>query len=171
VRIRSWTEVKDNPQENYAVCKSKGAHRKIIAALTQGLKQNDLSCMRVAAYDLHQNPDAAARVVRHFKAKLAYRLLSFRWFPDNRSQCGKFLIRDQSIGLVIKSAPGFILEGIKMTPGDRASFCSIAPKDALSHLSKQVSPQRRSGIDHGSALANFAPGIVKLKERSRTDHC
>jgi len=149
VRIRSWSEAKDKAQENYAICKSKGAHRKIIAALAQGLKQNDLSWIRVAACDLHQNPDAAARVVRHFKAKFAYRLLSFRWFPGNRSQCGKFLIRNQSIGLVMKSAPGSILQGIIMMLGEPTSFCSIAPKDALSHLSKQVSAQRRSGIDHG----------------------
>jgi hypothetical protein len=130
VSLSSWANAQQRFGSN-SRGNNESTHQKIIAAIDEGLKQNDLAHIKIAASALCENPEAAARVARHFKSKVSYRHLSFQWFPEKGKVCGKLVIRNQFIALVVNGAQISSIESLVMTAHEKKPFRSLAPEIAL----------------------------------------
>jgi hypothetical protein len=146
VSITSWIEKKEQLQEKYGARqyngqKHNGSHRHIIARIKRALTQNKLSNIKTAVCHLHNNLDYVPEVVNRLNALIGHRSLSFQWLPGDHSQSSALLIRNESIGLLVKTDPDSTPKGMMITPNKPAPFCSVTPETALSALSLQACHQ------------------------------
>jgi hypothetical protein len=132
----SWIDERQQRSDKHG-----GEFRRVISRIKRGLAQDRLSSIKVATHHLHDHPGAAPKVVARLNNLARHSSLSFRWFPGDHNESGKLLIRNQSVGLVIKTAPDSASEAIMMTPEKETPFCSLEPEAALSLLSSQARSQ------------------------------
>ncbi len=162
VNITSLAEKKEQLHEKYGARKYKGEHRRIIACIKRALTQNRLAGIQAAKCHLHNNPDQAAAVVTQLNVLIGHRALLFQWLPANCHESGKLLIRNESIGLLIKTDPDSAPKGMKITPNEPAPFCSLTAEAALSALSLQAC--RQAG---GACTAPTMKGANRVKAANR----
>jgi hypothetical protein len=133
VERTDWIDQKEQLTEKYGE-----RFRHVITNIKNGLAQDQLSNINIATKHLHDNPGTAAAVVARLNNLVRQSPLSFRWYPAHHNQSGKLLIRNQSVGLVIKTEPNSTPEGIMLNPENGAPYCPLAPETALSVLSSQA---------------------------------
>ncbi len=111
----------------------------IIASIKRSLARKRLSSIRAAAYNLQTQPTKVASVIAHLNNSIGYNCLLYRWFPGDTNKWGKLLIRNQSVGLIVRAKLDSAAEGIKMTADRKVPLASIAPELALSILADCIS--------------------------------
>jgi hypothetical protein len=136
VNTISLSERKRHLNEKYGE-----SYRHIIGSIKRGLVRDKLSSIKSASRHLHNNPKNAAQIVARLNTIAGTSNLCFRWYPGTVNESSKLLIRNQSVGLVVKSEPGSAAEAIMMTPEHEAQFCLIDPDIALAQLSLEVRSQ------------------------------
>jgi hypothetical protein len=130
----AWASRKHQLEEKYGA----GCHQ-IISAIKRGLAKGRLASIKAAMRTLQAEPGKAPVVVAHLNNSIGRGgSLSFRWFPSQNNQSGKLLIRNESVGLIVKSAPNLAPEALMITADTTMPVCSLAPEIALSRLSEHV---------------------------------
>ncbi len=161
----AWIERKEQLAEKYGE-----RFRHVIGTIKRGLAHDKLSSINSATKHLHDNPDSAAVVVARLNSLVSQSALSFRWYPAHHNEPGKLLIRNRSVGLLIKTAPDSLPEGIMMNPENGAPYCPLAPEAALSLLSSQARKQTAisSRTPHLSAASPQLHAVAPAREPSST---
>jgi hypothetical protein len=140
VSVTSWVEQKKQLQEKYGPRKNYGeTHcencRYIIAKIKRALTRNQLSSLIIAVRHLHNNPEQVPVIVNQLNALISHRHLFLQWLPDNHGEPAALLLRNSSIGLLIKTEPDFRPEGMMLIPVESGCISSLTPEAALSALS------------------------------------
>ncbi len=108
--------------------------RHIIAKIKRALTQNQLSGITTAVRHLHNNREQIPSVVNQLNALIGHRHLLFRWLPDDHGEPAALLLRNASIGLLVKTDPNSAPDGMMLTPVETGAIASLTPEAALSAL-------------------------------------
>ena len=133
VNTATWTNKKQELDEKYG-----GELRPIIAGIKRGLTQNRLAAIQIAAQNLYSAPEKAPATIAYLNNLSGCGALKFRWFPAHKGQSAKLLIRNGSIGLLVKTDPDSSAEAMIISEQKEMPFCTLEPEKALSALSLQV---------------------------------
>ena len=133
MNITAWTNKKQELAEKHG-----GELRHIVSGIKRGLSQSRLTAIQSAAYNLYSHPNKAPVIIAYLNNLVGNASLKFHWFPGRHQGDGKLLIRNESIGLLVKTAPGSKVQAMIISQSENTPFADLDPEKALAALSLQV---------------------------------